>query len=649
MGFINNIREALVKSLQGDIDALTGDETLEKASGDDVPLVEQQVPTDDAIGHRAYLTDPYYDYVSNNTIQKNRYSRISYRSLKDASVRDWVVSAIVQARCDTLLRFARPQRKHLDMGFKIKKKDHLGPLTSEEKKLAEDLEDFILNCGRKEGTPAGEEQMFGEFLKLAVRDALVIGHVTAEKILTRGGALHRFRHVPADSMYLVNNRVPKDFLEQSINNADKTRQDLFNQNTNDPRRLNEFNAPDVDYYKYVQMNQMNQPISAWGDEDMVWSNSNPIGYTELNGYTYSPLELSIINVTRHMGVEAYNSAFFTHGYASRGILHLKGTVTQANLTAFRRQFYNTINGVNNAWRTPIVAGLDEVQWIPISATAKEMEYLNYNNHLMRAICSQFQIDPMELGLDYLVSGNGRAPTNGANNEAKISYSRERGLIPLLMMFEDIVNSHIIPAIDKSFTDIFEFRFTGMDDDNEQVFLANQQAAMTIYSSMNDLLHETGRSTMKHPIADLPLNQNFWGLVEKNMTRGEIREFFLGDKDASKRTELAYIPADPAYLSWQQLLMTIEGQKQAQVQQQQAQQAQDQQAQTEQSQQQQMMDDQKHKDMNEAAANVVHGQTLRDTAKQFGGTAPSHVGGTTLKNPINSLPETSGGGDENPQG
>ena len=124
---------------------------------------------------------------------------------------------------------------------------------------------------------------------------------------------------------------------------------------------------------------------------------------------------------------------------------------------------------------------------------------------------------------------------------------------------------------------------------------------------------------------------------------------MGDKGASKRVELAYLAGDPAYLSWQQLMMTIEGQKQAQAQQQQAQDAQTQQAQAEQSQQQQMMDDQKHKDMNEAAANVVHGQTLRDTAKQFGATKAGHAGGEIIKNPINSLPQTSGGGDENPQG
>jgi hypothetical protein len=37
------------------------------------------------------------------------------------------------------------------------------------------LEDFIYNCGRKDKTPPGEEMLFGEFLKLSVRDALTFG------------------------------------------------------------------------------------------------------------------------------------------------------------------------------------------------------------------------------------------------------------------------------------------------------------------------------------------------------------------------------------------------------------------------------------------------------------------------------------------
>ena len=122
---------------------------------------------------------------------------------------------------------------------------------------------------------------------------------------------------------------------------------------------------------------------------MIFRLFNPQNFADANGYAYSPLEMAIINITHHMNTEHYNSNFFTHGQAAKGVLHLKGTVTQSQLTAFRRQFYNLINGAQHAWRTPIIAGLDDVQWVPMAGGSKEMEYLNYNHHLMRAICSQF--------------------------------------------------------------------------------------------------------------------------------------------------------------------------------------------------------------------------------------------------------------------
>jgi hypothetical protein len=393
-------------------------------------------------------------------------------------------------------------------------------------------------------------------------------------------------------------------------------------------------------------------MAIFGDEDMVFKLFNPQNFADSNGYCYSPLELCIINVTQHMNVENYNANFFTHGYAARGILHLKGTVTQANLANFRRQFYNTISGQQHAWRTPIVAGLDEVQWVPMSASAREMEYINFNNHLLRIICSQFQIDPVELGLDYLVSANGRAPSQQANNEYKIAYSRERGLYPILMFVEDLINGDVLPAIDKELSEQFKFVFTGYTDETPQTEIAQMQAEMTVYKSMNDLLVQSQKPKLKEPIADLPLNQAFWALVEKNYTRGEIREKFLDDKGASQRKELQYIPGDAAFLNWQSNVMAIESSKQQKEQaaaEQAAQQAeatakskeQDRKAKIEQA--KHSREEEKHKlEMEQAkanaAANAVKQNSLQDAAKEFGATKAQNVGGKVIANPLNHIDE-----------
>jgi hypothetical protein len=391
---------------------------------------------------------------------------------------------------------------------------------------------------------------------------------------------------------------------------------------------------------------------------MVFKLFNPKNFPDSNGYSVSMVEQAIIMITNHLNVESFNANFFTHGYAARGILHLKGTVTQNTLASFRRQFYNSISGSSNAWRTPIVAGLDDVAWVPMSGSAREMEYINFNSHIMRSICAQFQIDPIEVGLDYLTSSNGRAASAAKESgQFKITYSRERGLLPILMFFEDFINNDIIPVFDKSLAQKYVFKFVGYTDETAQTDISLRQAQMTVFSSMNDLLRNEEKQPIDHPAANLPMNQNFWALIEKNLTRGEIREKFLGDKGASQRKELAYIPADASFLAWNQLLLTVDAQKK-QEQAQKEQMEQQQQAQAQQSQQEQAQSDREHsldqsKDKREqeahehdiearkaaAAHAAVHGgsaATLQELAQHFGKVSASNVDGTTVANPMNAL-------------
>lgn len=615
--------------------------------GDLVPDIREPDPdAGQEIGRKAYIDDPYFDLIGSQVNYKFKLTRISNKTLKEVSVRDWLISAIIQCRVDTLVRFSRPEHRRLEMGFRMVKRDGETHYTNDEKKECAMLEDFLYNCGRKEGTPADDKRHFGEFLKIVGRDALTFGHVAIEKVKTRKGGLHRFRPLPAESMYLINKALSKDQVSSSaMRNYQLTRP----KSDNDPKAKQVINEVENEFIKYVQISYDNRPLATFGDEDCIFRLFNPQNFADSMGYCYSPLELAIINITNHMNVENYNSNFFTHGYAARGVLHLKGTVTQQQLANFRRTFYNSISGSQNAWRTPIVAGLDEVQWVPMSANAKEMEYLNYNNHLMRILCAQFQIDPVELGLDYLISSNGRAPMQQASNEYKITYSRERGLVPLLMFIEDVINNDIITALDKDLALKYKFTFTGMTEETPQTEIAQMQAEMTVWKTMNDLLKQAQQEKIGEEVADLPLNQAFWALVEKNYTRGEIREKFLGDKGASERKELQYIPGDPTFMAWQQLLLTIDAQKKQEAQMADQASAQNQEAQMKMAQEQQKhehaeaahgRDKEKHdlemeQIKSKAASDAVkHG--LKDSAKQFGATKAEHVGGQTMANPINAL-------------
>lgn len=634
------ISDFLKGRLRGQIDELLKAEGV----GDTLPDVPQDIQEDNQIRQKAIIDDPFFDYTGGaGSIYKQKQSRLTNKTLKDVSLRDWVVSAIIQARCDTLLRFSRPSEKNLDAGYRFVKRDQRTnqQFTKEEKEEIHALEQFLYNCGRIEGTPHDDRMLFGEFLKLCTRDAITFGHVAIEKVKTRGGGLHRFRPLPAESVYIINKKVSKEMIAKEVRNA----QTNYQPGDNDPRKEQVINEADIEYYKYVQMSYDNRVLSAFGDEDMIFKVFNVQNFADSQGYGYSPLELAIINITNHMNVENYNANFFTQGYAARGILHLKGVVTQSHLTSFRRQFYNTISGTQHAWRTPIIAGLEEVQWVPMSGSAREMEYINFNNHLMRALCAQFQIDPMELGLDYLISGTGKAPSQQANNEYKIEYSRERGLYPIMMFFEDMINCDILPAIDPELAKKYQFKFTGYTDESPQTVIAQLQAEMTVHSSMNDLMFAAEKTGLKTPAADLPLNAAFWAIVEKNYTRGEIREKFFGDVGATSRRELQYIPGDPAFMGWQQLLLTIDRsrkqdeQMKAQMALQQAAQSHEQEmAMADHQRQQEAHDLGMQQAKEQAARNVVmagNTDSMQDIAKMYGaGNKPLNIGGQTVGNPIN---------------
>lgn len=633
----------LKNRIKGEIDGLL------KTDANNVPNTPEHKddPAKD-IGRKAIVDDPYFDNVTQHTMYKQKLSRLTNKTLKDVSVRDWVVSAIIQVRADTLLRFARPSHKKLDMGFRIIKRDPKAEYSAADKEEIASLEDFFYNCGRTDGTPLSERMLLGEFLKLTVRDALTFGYIAVEKVKTRKGGLHRIRPLPAESTYLINKNLSKEYLEQEMRNAFKTQEDKLKLQSNNPRQEQEINRQELDYYKYIQVTYDNRTQAIFGEEDMIWKLFNPQNFADSQGYCYSPLELAILNITHHLNVENYNANFFTHGYAARGVLHLKGTVTQSQLAAFRRQFYNTISGAQHSWRTPVIAGLDEVQWVPMAGNAREMEYINFNNHLLRAICAQFQIDPVEIGLDYLISANGRSSSQQANNEYKIEYSRERGLYPILMFFEDFFNGDVLPAIDARLADKYKFVFTGYTDESAQTEIAQLQAEMTVHSSMNDLLCTAEKEILKDPAAKLPLNAAYWALVEKNYTRGEIRETFFGDKDASKRKELQYIPGDPAFMGWQQLLLTInQTKKQEEQMAMQSQAMQEQQAmEAKHAEGAHSREEEKHRlELEQAKANMAHaatkaGNNIQDNAKLFGAASkPLNIGGHATANPLNKSDES----------
>jgi len=252
----------LKKNIQGDIndllkaDGITTPNASEASTAvrgaftaDILPDAAEQNDGSKNIGRKSIIDDPYFENMSSQLNYKSKMSRLSNRSLKEVSVRDWLVSAIIQARVDTLLRFSRPEHRRFEMGYRFVKKDHNAEYSKQELEEIASLEDFIYHCGRKDGTPSEDRMLFGEFIKLVTRDAITFGHISIEKVKTRVGGLHRFRPLPAENMYLINKRMSRKQIEQQ----DKAAQQTYHQplSDNDPKANQVVNEADNEYMKYV--------------------------------------------------------------------------------------------------------------------------------------------------------------------------------------------------------------------------------------------------------------------------------------------------------------------------------------------------------------------------------------------------------------
>lgn len=536
---------SIVDTLQKRIDELRGGEMVEEK---------------EKVGRKAYLTDPYLEVSSSHGTFRQKYTRLSNRLLKESCLRDSVMSAIIRLRRTQVERFCKiPNNRH-DTGYAMVRRDGT-ELTIEDRREVAKILDFIYFCGSQERVPTEDKSTLATELGMCVEDALIFGHLTIEKIRDHlnPGKLHRFRHVPSESIFHRNKQMPQKQLQDGI--------DQLNAVTGLVRVGS--TAEDEEKIRYLQVIDARE-VASFSDETMIFKLYQPPSFIDNNGYSMSLVERCILSITRHLQAENYNALFFTHGFAARGLLHLKGNVSQANLQAFRQQFNAQINGNNNSWRTPIIAGLDDVKYLPLAGSQRDMEYIQYTDHLIRTLCAQAQCDPTEIGFEYLSKGTQQSTLNSPNNEWKLTASQERGLYPILRFVEDIVNHDLLPEIDKEASKKYMFKFVGLEIESKQQEVARLQAEATVHASLNDILQQVNKPPLaKDLAADVPLNGAWITLLKSLRTVGELREELLGDVGASKRPELQYIP-DPLYIQYQQMLSMKD--QQAQQAQQQADQA-----------------------------------------------------------------------------
>lgn len=389
---------------------------------------------------KSYIFDPFQ--FNQQFGYKDKPTSLSYDTLRRMG-RTPIINAIITTRVEQVSNFSNPCYDDKGVGFKIRKKQGYLKTEGKEKMSKADeakiewITDFILNCGNAFNSWHGDT--FDTFLRKITRDSLELDQATFEVVRNRKG-------------------VPQEFM--ATDGATFRLADTYD---DDEYRSNE--KLEVNGYlpSYVQIfqNEVKAEFYPW---ELCFAVRNHYTDVRLNGYGVSELETMTNVVTWMLYSDMHNGKFFSQGSAPKGILKVSGGINEARLAEFRQQWQAMVTGVQNAWRTPVIES-EKMEWIDLQRNNRDMEFTKWQEYLIKLGCASYKIDPAEIGFPMQGSADSKPMFEG-NNEARLKFSKDKGLKPLLKMIQFKINKYLINPLDPS----FELVWVGLDAEDETVEL-----------------------------------------------------------------------------------------------------------------------------------------------------------------------------------
>lgn len=512
------------------------DQRLETLQKKEEPLEKRQ--KEDGIGRKGLIFDPFVENANNQGLFRPKTGFITNALLKQVSRRTPAASIIIHTRASQVQSFCRPQSNRFDTGYKFQPKDKSQQPDVEEIKK---LEDFINNCGIKEERASEDKLTFDQWGYMVTSDMLRYGHCAIERIPRKDGGLYAFLPLAAEGIYYANPKADAKDINAQRN--------LWRERMDEEGEA----EPSPGDVMFVQVMD-NKVIEEFTREELVFSKLNNETDTDLSGYAISPLERALSMLTAQLQIENHQRGFFTHGVASRGILVIQGDMTPNQLRVLQSQWTQQTTGPLNSWRTPVLAGIKGVQWVPLTAGNRDMEYAAYQDHVLRTIHGCFTIDPEETGFGYLSRGTEQRSMGESSNEYKILASQSRGLRPILSRIESIINEEILPGFDEELSEKYEFCFVGLDAETRLEETQRLSGEVALHTSVNEARSQAELDPLKVG-GELILNPLLLQTLQVNMPKGMFMEVFLGIEGASERPDLQYIP-DPLWFQFQQMQMQL---------------------------------------------------------------------------------------------
>lgn len=391
--------------------------------------------------------------------KKGMYKNI-HEVLKELST-NIIVNSIITTRANQVARYCVPAKEREDsIGFEVVPKDIKKDLSTHDVANIEYIEDFIKNTGQNLDPT---RDSFRQIAKKWVRDLLTYDQLNTELIYEGDLDSPLYKFVAVDASTIYHAVDPKTYKTPKGKNANI----------------------------YVQVLEDGIVYEKFKKHEMIFETMNPRTDIHSRMYGLSPLEVAMSHVGYHQLTENFNNKYFSQGGTTMGLLHIKTgeNSTSRALEDFRRDWQQKFTGVNGSWKVPVVTA-DDVKYINMNQSSRDMEFEKWLNYLINVLCANFGIDPAEINFPNRGGATGSKGNSLQESSKKETsqLSKDRGLSPILHFIEDVVNRNIMPHLCGG---KYLFRFTGdsLEKEIQQVELLMKE--VETYKTLNEARAEKG--------------------------------------------------------------------------------------------------------------------------------------------------------------
>lgn len=398
----------------------------------------------------------------------------------------WIIRAIVNTRIEQIQNFLHFSEDEQKEGFTIRRKkglfkdDEEKELSNEEKGTIENIVKFLERGGWTDKWENVDDLQ--TFVRKITFDSLTLDQIAFEIVRNRNWELSKFRAVDASLIRFLDSVDPK---QQEALESYRYKGYL-------PRYC-------MVWEEMILKNPTTKEPILYYPWELGFGIRNKSSNIRRNGYGTSELEILVEIITWILWGMQYNGNFFSQGSQPKGFINIKNAnVSNSTLNEFRQAWTQTMRGVQNSHRTPIINGID-LEWVDLSKTNRDMEFNEWLKFLVIISCSVYRMDPTELGFQF----KDQAQIFGQDGQKqRLQHSREKGLKPLLIFLQNIITEYLVSELNED----YEFVFTGIEVEDEaaQVQLDKEKIEMGAVAMQDIFKKYSGREF--DPENDIILNQ-----------------------------------------------------------------------------------------------------------------------------------------------